>query len=225
MFAPRFIDIVYIVFLLAFMAAMAAAAIYWWWWERKRKEAFWRLARKLGLRYVSHDYSIPGKYSFLNALRRGRQRYASNVLRGTYKGHRVLAFDYHYRTGSGKSAHNVNFSFLLLEQEVFFPELRIYPEDVMSKLGQMIGFEDIDFESVEFSRAFVVRSRDRKFAYDVCHPRMMEFLLQHRDLSLEIEGLCVAISFPRRLKPEEIPERLRQLIEVRQLFPQYLYRA
>jgi hypothetical protein len=88
----------------------------------------------------------------------------------------------------------------------------------------MLGYDDIDFESSEFSRAFAVRSRDRKFTYDVCHPRMMEYLLEHRDLSLEIEGRCVAMSFDRRLKPEEVPARLQQLIQIRQLFPEYLYR-
>jgi len=30
-----------------------------------------------------------------------------------------------------------------------------------------------------------VRSRDKKFAYDVCHPRMMEYLLARRDLAIE----------------------------------------
>ncbi|MBI4559904.1 MAG: hypothetical protein HY706_20125 [Candidatus Hydrogenedentes bacterium] len=47
--------------------------------------------------------------------------------------------------------------------------------------------------------------------------------MKHRDLSLEIEGPCVAMSFAQRLKPEEIPGRLRQLIEIRTLFPEYLY--
>jgi hypothetical protein len=89
----------------------------------------------------------------------------------------------------------------------------------------MLGFGDIDFESIEFSKAFCVRSRDRKFAYDICHTRMMEYLLAHRDLSLEIEGHCVALSFPRRLDIEEIPGRLRQLVEIRNLFPAYLYRG
>ncbi len=199
--------------------------------EKKRREALQRVAAALGLTYyVGRNYDIPDTYGFLNSLRQGRNRYALNVLRGACDGYPVQAFDFHYQTESTDSkgrrtTHHHYSSFFFLEQEKAFPEVRIYPEGLLSRFGQMLGFEDIDFESVEFSRAFVVRSRDRKFAYDVCHTRMMEYLLDHRDLSLEIEGRCIAMSFPRRLKPKEIPERLNQLVEIRELFPRYLYRG
>jgi hypothetical protein len=52
---------------------------------------------------------------------------------------------------------------------------------------------------------------------------MMEYLLRHCDLSIEIEGRCVAIGFSRRLDVSEIPHRLAQLLEIRSLFPDYLY--
>lgn len=200
------------------------------WREKKRREAFRQLAASLGLRYTARDHAMGQRFSYLDPLDRGYNRYAFNILHGEYQGHPVQAFDYHYETESTDSkgrrtTHHHYSSFFLLEQEKAFPELRIYPEGLLSKFEQMLGFDDIDFESVEFSRAFAVKSRDRKFAYDVCHTRMMEYLLEHRDLSLEIEGRCIAMSFPRRLKPEEIPRRLNQLIEVRRLFPEYLYRA
>ncbi len=197
--------------------------------EKKRREAFQALAARLGMRYVARDRSLAKRYRFLDKLRQGTNRYAFNILEGEFKGYPVKAFDYHYETHSTDSkgrrtTHHHYFSFFILEQEKEFPELRIYPEGLLSKLGQMLGFDDIDFESIEFSKAFCVRSRDRKFAYDICHTRMMEYLLAHRDLSLEIEGRCVAMSFPRRLDVEEIPRRLEQLVEIRQLFPEYLYR-
>jgi hypothetical protein len=211
------------------MLVIMGFAVLGWLQEKKRREAFQQVALELGLRYVGKDRSIGDRYGFLNALRQGDNRYAFNVLTGEHGGYPVQAFDYHYETHStdsrgGGETHHHYLSFFILEQERSFPELRIYPEGLLSKLGQMLGFDDIDFESSEFSRALAVRSRDRKFAYDICHPRMMEYLLEHRDLSLEIEGRCVAMSFDRRLKPEDIPARLQQLIEIRRLFPEYLYR-
>ena len=150
-------------------------------------------------------------------------------MQGTYKSHPICAFDFHYETHSTNSkgereTQNHYFSFLVLEQPRPFPELRIYPEGILSKFGQLLGFQDIDFESAEFSSAFVVKSDDKKFAYDICNTRMMEFLLQHRDLSLEIRGITVAMGFDKRLEPERVAERLDQLVEVRNLFPEYLYR-
>jgi len=219
-----------VLILVLFVAFGVAVAVFSYLREKKRREAFQRLAAELGLRYVSRDRSIAARYRFLNVLRKGSNRYAFNVLRGTYQGHPTQVFDYHYETHStdskgGRQTHHHYFSFFILEQEKGFPELRIYPEGLFSRFGQMLGFDDIDFESVEFSRAFVVRSRNRKFAYDVCHTRMMEYLLAHRDVSLEIEGRCIAMSFPKRLRPEEIAQRLHQLIEIRRLFPEYLFRA
>ncbi|MBN2308416.1 MAG: hypothetical protein JXR94_05560 [Candidatus Hydrogenedentes bacterium] len=198
--------------------------------EKKRREAFQRIAQELGLRYTKRDASLAQRYKFLDKLRQGSNRYAFNILEGQFEGYPVHAFDFHYETystdskGRRQTDHHY-FSFFLLEQERVFPELRIYPENILSRFGQMLGFDDIDFESIEFSKAFVVRSRDKKFAYDVCHTRMMEYLLRHRDISIEIEERCVSVSCPARLKPEQIPGRLRQLVEIRNLFPEYLYRG
>jgi len=212
--------VIVLVIVLAIFGSMA---------EKKRREAFAQLAARLGLRYrPNKDRELARRFGFLDKLRQGSNRYAYNILEGDYQGHQVLAFDYHYETHSTDSkgrrqTHHHHFRFFILFHEKECPELRIYPEGFFSRLGQMIGFDDIDFESVEFSKAFCVRSKDKKFAYDICHARMMEYLRDHRDLSLELEGRCIAVSAGKRLKPEEVPARLDQLIEVRSLFPRYLY--
>lgn len=193
--------------------------------ERRRSAAFREIARKLGLKYHRKSRGIPKQYKFLDQLRQGDSRYAFNILEGMYKGGEVRAFDYHYATGSGKNRQDHYFTFFMSRLERMFPELRIYPENVFSKLGQMIGYEDIDFESIEFSRAFTVRSKDRKFAYDICDTRMMEYLLQHPKLSFEIEQCWLAIGSSKRLKPEDVPGGLEMLLEVRSHFPEYLFRG
>lgn len=212
------------------VAAVVAVVIFGGRWEKKRREALRSLAGRLRLRYTQRDDSVTDRYEFLDDLQRGSNPYAFNILAGDFEGHPVKVFDFHYETHSTDSkgrrqTHHHYFSFFLLEHEADFPELRVYAESFFSKLGQLLGFEDIDFESVEFSKAFTVKSKDKKFAFDVCHTRMMEYLLNHQDLSMEIEGGCVAISFPHRLAPEEIEGRLRQLLEIRTLFPEYLFRS
>jgi hypothetical protein len=212
----------------AIAVLIVVGLIFGYLWEKRRREAFQKLASELGLEYRRRDPSIARRYKFLDKLRQGENRYAFNILRGMYEGYPVQVFDYHYETysrdskGRRQTDHHY-LSFFILEQEREFPELRIYPESWLSRIGQAIGFDDIDFESIEFSKAFVVRSTDKKFAYDVCHTRMMEYLLAHRELSIEIEQRCVSIGFDTRLKPELIPQRLRQLVEIRNLFPRYLY--
>ncbi len=68
-----------------------------------------------------------------------------------------------------------------------------------------------------------MRSKDRKFAYDVCNAQMMEYLLANRDLSLEIEGPALALAFDTRLSAAQIEMNLNRLLEVRLRLPEYLF--
>ena len=200
---------------------------------RKRREAMAALAAKLGLCfYPNKNWDIAKRYSFLDKLRveskflsgeRTTNRYAFNILSGSYQGYDVTIFDYHYRTGSGKSAQDHYISFFILHLPASFPELVIGPEDIFSKIGQALGYDDIDFESYEFSRKFCVRSRDKKFAYDVCNARMIEYLLSNTDLTIEIEGGALAISFNSQLSTEQIEPNLNRLVNVRSILPEYLF--
>jgi hypothetical protein len=73
----------------------------------KRHEAMRSLAAKLGLRFdPDKDRHLPEQYRFLDKLRRGRNRYAYNILSGSFQGHDIRVFDYHYKTGSGKNTHH-----------------------------------------------------------------------------------------------------------------------
>lgn len=196
---------------------------------RKRREAFAVLAARLNLSYSSDEnYALPDNFEFLNKLAQGSNRYAFNILSGQYQNYPVQVFDYHYETHSTDSkghrqTHHHYFSFFILTLEKSFPELTISREDVFSKVAQALGYDDIDFESHEFSRKFCVRSKNKKFAYDVCHVRMMEYLLANPDLNIEIEGSALALGFSSTLKVEQIEPNLERLAQLRALLPEYLF--
>jgi hypothetical protein len=205
---------------LAILGAIAA---------RKRREAMFELAARLGLNFsAAQNGAMADRFEFLDELAKGDNRYAYNILSGRYRDHEVLSFDYHYETHSRDSKGNRttqhhHFSCMLLQLPRPFPELKIYRESFGSRIAQAFGYEDIDFESAEFSRAFCVRSKDKRFAYDVCNPRMMEFLLGNRDLNVEIELNWMAFVFPVCLKPEQIEPNLERLVAARLLLPEYLF--
>ena len=196
---------------------------------KKRREAMLAMAARLGLRFdPGKDRELARRYQFLDKLRAGENRYAFNILSGNYQSHDVMAFDYHYETHSTDSkghrqTHHHYFSFFLLLMPIAFPELVIAREGFFSKVAQALGYDDIDFESHEFSRKFCVRSKDKKFAYDVCNARMIEYLLANDDLTIEIEGPAMGISFNSRLSPEKIESNLNRLVAVRALMPDYLF--
>jgi hypothetical protein len=215
--------------LLIIVPLIIAGIIYGTVLENRRRAALQAIAAKLNLRFYNRDASIAGTYSFLDHMAEGDNRYAFNVMQGEYRGHQVLLYDYHFETQSTDSKGHTEtthhyYCYTMIEQSLVFPELRIYPEGLLSKIGQMLGYSDIDFESSEFSRAFTVRGKDKKFAYDICHTRMMEYLLAHRNTHLEIENRCVALCNQNKMKPDQVIANLDHLVKIRELFPEYLYR-
>jgi hypothetical protein len=196
---------------------------------RQRRDELAALAAKLGLTFSeARDHALAKRLGFLDKLNQGSNRYSYNRLSGGWQGHEVMAFEYHYETYShsskgGRQTHHHYLTIFTLLLPKSFPELLISREGLFSKLAQALGYDDIDFESAEFSRTFCVRSRDKKFAYDVCHPQMMEYLLARQDLAVEIEGNVLALAFDSRLDVPQIEPRLRQLVEIRRLMPDYLF--
>lgn len=219
---PQVVIIVVLIALVVLGAIFAARA------AAQRRNALAELAARLGLAFdPEKDRTVPTRFPFLDRLRQGSDRYAFNRLSGHYGGHEVLVFDYHYETEShdskgGTQTDHHYFSFFMLFLPRSFPELTIVREGWGSKLAQALGYADIDFESAEFSRKFCVRSKDKRFAYDVCHPRLMEYLLANDDLALEIEANVLALGFQKRLAPEAIEFNLERLRAIRDGFPAYL---
>lgn len=196
---------------------------------KKRRNAMGELAARLGLQFsAERNYGMARQYAFLDKLRHGENRYAYNIMTGAFQNHHIAVFDYHYETHStdskgNRQTHHHHFSFFVLTLGKSFPELTIAKEGFFSKIAQAVGFDDIDFESHEFSRRFVVRSKDKKFAYDFCNAQMIDYLLGGQEIELEVESNSLALAFNRRLKVEEIEPRLRQLVEIRSLMPDYLF--
>jgi hypothetical protein len=209
---------------------VVAGAIYSSVMARRRREAMAAMAASLGLRFdPSKDYGIDEAYSFLGKLCQGSKRYAFNRISGRYRDQDILIFDFHYETYSRNSkghrqTHHHYLSCFLLRLPARVPELNITREGWGSKLAQWVGYDDIDFESAEFSSAFCVRSQDKKFAYDICHARFMEYLLAHRDLSLELDQNVLSLIFNGRLSVEQIAGNLNRLLDVRGHIPEYVWK-
>lgn len=196
---------------------------------KKRREAFERLAMELGFRfYPEKDRSFARNYSFLEHMDDGSKRYAFNRLSGEVEGQRANIFDYHYETYSRDSkgnrrTHHHYFSIFTLGLPASFPELNIEREGFFSKIGQALGFDDIDFESLEFSKRYKVKSRDKKFAYDFCNAQMIDYLLRQQDLIIEVDGNTLALTFKGKLSIEAIRPNFERLQKIRSLMPNYLF--
>lgn len=200
---------------------------------KKRREALAQLARELGWRFdPSRDTFHDDEYAHFEIFRKGHSRYAFNTLTGTMqingRPHPAKMGDYHYKvtSGSGKNRRTRTYRFSYLIVQLPFagvPDLLIRREGIFDKMAGVIGFDDIDFESAEFSRKFFVKSSDKRFAYDVVHPRMMEFLLASPPPAIDLEhGRCCVSDGQRRWKPEQFNSMLSWIAQFIDLWPEHV---
>ena len=94
---------------------------------------------------------------------------------------------------------------------------------MFSKIAEAFGGGDIDFESHEFSEAFDVRSKDKKFAYDFCNAQMIEFLLGEKTNFIEVENDSLAMGYDGEHRIARMDADLDRLMKIRALMPNYLF--
>ena len=182
--------------------AFVALFIGLWRWsvlvERKRTEAIaaWARGRKL----MPARAGLPPGCDGFELLRRGRSRKSSNCWVGRPGGSDVVVFDWTYVTGSGKNETTHHCSAVALLPGVRLRPLRIREETLLDRMGEMIGMNDIDFESAEFSRTFHVSADDRRWAYDVITPQAMELLLGSPRFRIEMHENGVLLWRDRRFE-------------------------
>ncbi len=219
-----------ILLVLAALLILAGALVAWK-LERKRREALAREAARLGLSFApERNPHLARQYETLRGLHDGGNRYAFDVLQGHFHGLPVTVFDFHHETHSSDSkgrtrTHHHYRHVVLLHLEREFPNLLLGPEGIFSKIAQAFGYDDIDFESHEFSRRFCVRSPDKRFAYDFCNAIMIEFLLDHPDVSLEVQGRVLAFVSEGRLNPADIEANLDRALAIHERMPAHLFAA
>ena len=142
---------------------------------------------------------------------------------GTMHDSEVIAADYWYyetvhhpKGGTSRSYHH--FSCAITTVGLVAPHLSIAPEDLLTRLADVVGFRDIEFESEEFNRAMQVKCDDRKFANYLVDARMMEWLLAARGWAFERHGdevLCYA----DRLQPADATAMLDALLGFKHQVP------
>jgi len=203
----------------------------------QRLAALRAIADRRGWRFSKariHDHD--DRYSHFEIFRRGHSRSAYDTLAGPLSvfGESAYAqagdFTYKVTSGSGKnrSTRTYNFSYLIVELPVRpVPDVLVRREHLFDKFSSMLGFDDIDFESVEFSRKFCVKSPDKRFAYDLFTPRMMEFFLEGSPvpglpaIDMENSRVCFCDG-SSKWEPEQIEGAIQWAERFFELWPEHL---
>lgn len=215
------------------IVTVAAIFIYAYIEEEKRRRlrhaALNVEAERLGMKITPLDARFDNWRIFDSAvqLKKGHSRYAYNVVRGYTGFPGVTAFDYHYAittsTGKSSSTRHYHVSCVAIALPKAVPWLTVFEEGLNSKVAQFFGYDDIDFESKAFSDAYCVRSSDKRFAYDVISPAMMEHLMSRPGLVFEIAEGMLILRDDGTLSPHRLEAFINRAYAVRSLIPDRLF--
>jgi hypothetical protein len=193
---------------------------------RAQREAMARLAAELGLTYYRDDpWDIPERYSRFDLFQEGHSRKASNVLAGRADGREVIVCDYQYSTGSGKNQTTHYCQAAIVALPITAPRLSLRRETVLDRIASWVGHDDINFESAEFSRRYYVKCEEPKFAYDIFHVRLIEYLLACGQAPAMEMGGPLLLLWETRGKPENLRRLLTIGSQIITSIPEYVLTA
>ena len=206
-----------------FIILVVGLVIYGLYASAKRRKALAAWAHGKGLSFdAAKDRGMDNRFGDLKCLRRGHSRYAHNIMRGQWAGRGLCAFDYHYATGSGKNRSDHHFSAVIATADLPLKPLFIRPEGFFDKVTEFFGWDDIDFESAEFSRKFYVTSPDRRWAFDVIHQRMMDYLMSGPGYTIQFDSQHVIANQSKRYSPAEFEAAAEFICGMLDRLPDYL---
>ena len=206
-------------------AALAAAGLVGWRWDRRHREVLQQLAAARGWSWTARDDSWADRFDG-TPFGTGDRRRARNVLRGTYAGRQLVAFDYSFVTattdGNGQRRTTTHcFTVCALALPAPVPRVQVTPA---SFLTRALRLTDVPLESEEFNRRYRVATDHPRFAYDVLHPRAMAGLLAAPALNLRLAGTEALSWDGGRTTPADLLARLEVLSRLVDGVPAYVWK-
>jgi hypothetical protein len=187
-----------VLIILVVVAVIGVGVYYSWQAKQKRRQALAAFALQHSLQFSAEDVErLDRQYPF-PLFNLGNGRGCENVIAGRWQdvGMREADYWYYTETSNGKggtSRQYHHFSVIVVDLAAFLPDVSIGRENVLTRLADHLGLEDIEFESEQFNRCFNVKAKDREFCFKLIDDRMMAWLLNAGD------KLCVEVSGPNAL--------------------------
>jgi len=174
--------------------------------NRARTEALGGVAQSAGLAFTPKaDVAAVRAIADVPLFDRGHSKRVVNLMSGRLDGQQVAVFDYSYTVGAGKARNTTEQTVVLLPSaKASLPDLQMAPENFLTRIGEAIGFKDIDLESnPEFSRRYVVRGADEDAIREALSPRAAPYFAGHEGWSVEVRSGSVAIYRANRVARAE----------------------
>jgi len=141
-----------------------------------------------------------------------------NLMYGNLDDISVTLFDYAYSAGRGPSYEQT--VALFCSESINLPNFDLRPEGVFHKIGNAIGYQDIDFEShPRFSSSYLLRGEDENAIRRIFTDDVLTFFSNSTGLSVEARGnKLIYYRHGERAKPDDLLSFFHEARSIFELF-------
>jgi hypothetical protein len=190
--------------------------------EKKRTEKMRAAAAALGFAFEAEQApELIDALAHFPLFQLGRSRRLSNLIAGVQGDVELKLFDYRYTTGSGKNSHTWAQTVILLRSpRLRLPPFTLKPENILHKIGSVLGYQDIDFDThPTFSSKYCLRGTLEDEVRTAFAPHVLDFFAHNHHLTLEgAHGEMLFYKAARRSKPEDLRSFIDDGLRVYALF-------
>lgn len=177
--------------------------------EKKRRDELSAVARRMGFSFSpGPDGSVQYSASGFDIFKAGHSQAVSNVMAGETDGIKLTIFDYMYTVGYGKHSSTYSQTMAVAEApNAALPRFSLGPESIFHKIGEIVGFKDIDFPGNKgFSDKYLLKGSDEAAVRAAFKPETLRFFESMKDVvNVEADGGRMAVYRMNKLvKPEEM---------------------
>ncbi|MBL4884174.1 MAG: hypothetical protein JKY95_06525 [Planctomycetaceae bacterium] len=179
-------------------------------YEKARTAQFQDVADELGLQFDPDGNSaVQGSIGQLQLFNQGHSKSTKNMLSGQNQDVDIAIFGYQYTTGTGKNSNTYSQSVISFQSSnLSLPKFELRPERIFHKIGQMFGYQDIDFDSHPgFSKQYILRAPDEAAVREFFTEDILDFFESQKGISIEAsDNQLIYYRASKRIKPEDVKD-------------------
>jgi len=190
--------------------------------DKLRIDQIKKIANILKLSFSDEgNQSIIKGLSEFHLFSQGSSKEITNMIHGNYRNYEFALFDYEYVVEGSESNSSYKQSVIWFHSEnLCLPNFALRPENLFHKIGGVLGYQDIDFEShPKFSKTFLLRGNDEPKIRDIFKNEVLNFFESLEEISVEGgDNQLILYRHQLRLMPEELEQFMDEGFQVFEQF-------
>jgi Asp-tRNA(Asn)/Glu-tRNA(Gln) amidotransferase C subunit len=190
--------------------------------DKLRIDQIKKIANLLKLSFSDEgNQSIIKGLSEFHLFSQGSSKEITNMIHGNYRNQEFALFDYKYVVEGSEGSSSYKQSVIWFHSEnLCLPNFALRPENLFHKIGGVLGYQDIDFEShPKFSKTFLLRGNDEAKIRDIFKNEVLNFFESLEEISVEGgDNQLILYRHQVRIAPEELEQFMDEGFQVFEQF-------